>query len=148
MLRLSNESGTCPPKIFALLLACLLFISSLTIATPPAAYAVEENALLEWGQYFERTYEKVDAYHFALLRRNVRENGEIVGQVVPHLEGTIVTYAIEDTSGWSDPDALNSTVNRPGSRGEFCFPLHETLRLLRRSAPSLYHFSSIYDGAL
>jgi hypothetical protein len=89
--------------MLALLFACLLFISSLAIATPLVAYAEGENTLGVWGQYFNNTYEKVDAYHFALMF-------DPSHQVVSHLEGATIAYAIEDTSEWPDPDALNSTV--------------------------------------
>jgi hypothetical protein len=90
-------------KISALTIACLVFVCSLVIAKPPSAYAEGENTLGLWGQYFNNTYEKVDTYHFALML-------DPDYPVVSHLEGTTINYAVEDTSGWPDPDALNNTV--------------------------------------
>jgi hypothetical protein len=103
MLELRTKLRVYLSRISMFVIACLVAVCSLVFSTPPAAYADEENTLGIWGQYFDKSYEKVNAYHFALLYSSRH-------QVVPHLEGTTITYAIEDTSNWPDPDALNSTV--------------------------------------
>ncbi|MDR3136683.1 MAG: hypothetical protein LBU07_04620 [Coriobacteriales bacterium] len=97
-------------RLLVFMFASAIFL--LISVTPALAYYGEPKDLLTWAQYFSRDYDKVDEYHFALnyVEWEDAATGEVVAENVPHLDGTVVTYAIEDTSGWPDPDARDTTV--------------------------------------
>ncbi len=84
----------------------IFLVGALLVAglfAPDTAFAYENNSLAPWGKYYVRTSENVEQYHFAL-------NYDSKYDIVPHLEGKNLSYAVEDTSSWPDPDALNNTL--------------------------------------
>jgi hypothetical protein len=85
----------------------------LLLATAAQAFASEDeqNVLPAWAHYFSQDYDRVSQYHFALLLADITDtSGNFLRDVVPHMDGTAVTYAVEDTSAWPDPDALSDTT--------------------------------------